>query len=78
MTMLCALFSERSCVENVTGCSGMLPTGFSSVVTASKMCIRDRLYTTRAFEGSKNARKVLEYAMSDLAVACLLYTSRCV
>ena len=36
---------------------------------AVKTVNENKLYTTRAFEGSKNARKVLEYAMSDLAVA---------
>ena len=36
---------------------------------AVKTVNENKLYTTRAFEGSKDARKVLEYAMSDLAVA---------
>ena len=36
---------------------------------AVKTVNENKLYTSRAFEGSKNARKVLEYAMSDLAVA---------
>ena len=47
----------------------MTPEVKSVLQMAVKTVNENKLYTTRAFEGSKNARKVLEYAMSDLAVA---------
>ena len=47
----------------------MTPEVKSVLQMAVKTVNENKLYTTRAFEGSKDARKVLEYAMSDLAVA---------
>lgn len=47
----------------------MTPEVKSVLQMAVKTVNENQLYTTRAFEDSKNARKVLEYAMSDLAVA---------
>ena len=47
----------------------MTPKVKSVLQMAVKTVNENKLYTTRAFEGGKNARKVLEYAMSDLAVA---------
>ena len=47
----------------------MTPEVKSVLQMAVKTVNENKLYTTRAFEGGKNARKVLEYAMSDLAVA---------
>ena len=49
--------------------AAMTPEVKSVLQMAVKTVNENKLYTTRAFEGSKNARKVLEYAMSDLAVA---------
>ena len=45
----------------------MTPEVKSVLQMAVKTVNENKLYTTRAFEGSKNARKVLEYALQDKA-----------
>ncbi len=61
----------EACREEALNDSGvtMTPEVKDVLTMAVKTVNENTLYTTRAFAGGKDARKVLEYAMNDLAVA---------